>query len=684
VRRPSSASRTLAVALVVAMAVATGVAVTPAGAQQGAPVSPPASPPASPVGPPEAGAIPTPLIGDFDGDGRADQLWYGPGSGPDHAWYGQGARSFSGRAVTVSGNYTPLVGDFNGDGRDDVLWYGPGSAADFLWQGTSGRGFVGRSLSIGGSYQPFVGDFDGDRRSDVFWFSPAGPDQVWYGTGAGFTGRQVSVTRPYLPVVGDFDANGTDDVLWYGPGTARDFFWRGTWSRTFLGVTLSVGKTYTPVVGDFGGDGHDDVYWHGSGATDDVVWRGRQGGAFEGSSTEPAGTTVPFAGDFDGDGADDLGWNDPGTAADRLWFGGSAGFTRRSVAVGGAYEPRVGDFDGDGRDDIFWFAGGDPRDVLWFAGAARGFSSRPSTLDPLPGPGIALRQSTLANQFNPYGYVAHAMGPTAADADSLGRQFGYSNSLEAFEHNYARGFRVFESDWVRLADGTVLSAHDGTESRYGLPPGVTFAEARREQLSGVYSAGGASGPPRHFTPLFAEDVPALLDAHPDLHLILDTKADHVAIARRFVQLTAGRADLLDRLMPHVADQSHLDQLRALYPIRNYVMALYRTQAFNRMDDDAVVDFVRRNRVPAVMMWFGTRNPALSLRDNMGEQRRYTPSFEARLRAAGAVTYVHSLKDTDTLRSFVDRGVGVYSNGPFPPFNTEVVPIEPNVGDAPLA
>lgn len=642
-----------------------------------------AEPPPSAPAAPEAGGIPTPLLGDFDGDGRTDQLWYGSGVGPDHAWYGTATRAFSGRAVTIGGTYTPLVGDFGGDGRDDVLWYAPGPTDDFLWTGTADRGFIGRSVSIGGAYQPFVGDFDGDRRSDVFWFSATAPDRVWYGTPTGFVGRQVSVNSPYQPVVSDFDANGTDDVLWYGPGAARDYLWRGTWSRTFLGVALSVAGVYTPVVGDFGGDGHADVYWHDAGAGKDVLWRGREGGRFQGSSADPVGDTVPFTGDFDGDGASDLAWNNPGVEQDELWFGGPAGFVKRAIDVGGTYDERAGDFDGDGRDDIFWFAAGEPRDALWFAGTGRNFVSRPNTLDPLPGPGVALRRSSFTNQYNPYGYMAHAMGPTPPTAEDPPRSFGYSNSREAFEYNLQRGFRVFESDWVRLADGTVLSAHDGTEDRYGLPPGVKFSEATRAQLSGRYTVGGGSGTPQQFTPLFAEDVVALVEAYPDVNIVLDTKADHVAIVRRFVQLTAGRSDLMDRIMPHVSDQENLDQLRALYPMRNYVMALYRTQAFNRYDDDTVVDFVRRNRVPAVMMWYGTWNPTLSLRDNMRQQRRFTATFDDRLRASGAVTYVHSLDETADVQRFAARGTGVYSNGPFPPFTTEVAPIDPPIIGVPL-
>lgn len=668
--RPSKALRSLAVA--VAVGSVASVAVPPrASARAAVPV------PATEAAP----GTPSPVVGDFDGDGRGDQLWYGPGSAPDHAWFGRSDRGFTGRAVTVGGVYTPLVADFDGNGRDDILWYAPGAADDYLWRGTVGRSFTGRKLSIGGTYLPVVADFNGDRRDDVLWYSPTADDHVWYGTADGFSGVEVSVNRAYLPVTGDFDGNGAADVLWYGAGRARDYLWRGTSSRAFVGAEISVNGVYTPVVGDFGGDGTDDVFWHAADGSA-VLWAGRRSGTFAGSAGPRVGAVAPFRGDFDGDGADDLAGDQAGTAGDRIWYGGGGGFAARAMTVGTPYAPRVADFDGDGRDDIFWFAAGAPGDALWFAAPGRAFSSRPSSLDPLPGPGVALRQDVWATQFDPYGYVAHALGPTPPDP--YGRQFGYTNTAEAFAYNYGRGFRVLEADWVRLADGTVLAAHDGTERRYGLPSGVRFSSATRNQLSGFHTVGAGGGrPANQFTPLFAEDVVDLLIAHPDVHIILDTKYDHTAIVARFVRLTAGRPDLMDRLLPHVEGQADLDALRALYPIRNYVLALYRSQAYNRFDDAEVARFVRDNRVPAVMMWWNTRDPALSLSANMAQQRRYTSAFATSLRGAGAVVYVHSITETSVVRRFANRGIGVYSNGPFPPFGVEPQPIDPPVESTPL-
>ncbi|MBK5220675.1 MAG: VCBS repeat-containing protein, partial [Thermoleophilia bacterium] len=75
-------------------------------------------------------------------------------------------------------------GDFNGDGKADILWYGPGDAFDSMWYGTSNPGefATGVNVTVKGTYIPVPGDFNGDRNSDVLWYGPgAEPDSIWFG-----------------------------------------------------------------------------------------------------------------------------------------------------------------------------------------------------------------------------------------------------------------------------------------------------------------------------------------------------------------------------------------------------------------------------------------------------------------------------------------------------------------------
>jgi hypothetical protein len=127
--------------------------------------------------------------------------------------------------------------------------------------------------------------------------------------------------------------------------------------------------------------------------------------------------------------------------------------------------------------------------------------------------------------------------------------------------------------------------------------------------------------------------------------------------------------LRERIFPHVADQAELNAFRTAYPLQNYVMALYHTQGRNLYDDPVVADFTRRNRTPAVMMWWRERDLSISLAANHRQGRRFRAPFANALEAAGAVVYAHSLADPVQIQRFWDMGVGVYSDEPFPPLGT---------------
>jgi hypothetical protein len=601
----------------------------------------------------------TALLADFDGDHRSDLLWYGPGAKADHLWLGRPDRNFVGVPVTVNGSYLPLLGDFNGNGRADVFWYAPGGAGDSVFFGQAGGGFAGRSFTVNGTYQPFVGDFNGDGRADVFWYAPgSGGDVVWYGqAGGGFGARAVTVNGSYQPLLGDFNGDHRGDVFWYGAGAVHDVVWYGRSAGGFSARAATVNGTYQPLLGDFNGDGSRDIFWYGPGAANDVVWYGHTDAHFSARAIAVNGTYQPFTGDFDGDHRRDVFWYGPGAGHDVVWYGRSdARFSAAAATVNGTYQPLPADFGGDFRGDVLWWAPGAANDVLWFGHADRRFTSRSTTVDLDYARALAIRPETLASQYNPYGFVAHAMG--AIDGHV------YTNSLEAFQRNYGRGFRVFECDQVRLADGTVLVAHDGLEANYGLSKPFqesTWADivAAGQKYLGKY------------TILRSQNILHLLIDHPDIFVIPDPKYARPEIFRTYVrQATAlGRLDVLQRLLPHVADQTELNALRVYFPLQNYVLALYHTQAQNRYDDPVAVDFVRRNRTPAVMMWHRDRDFSISLAANGRQSRRFRQAFADGLRAAGAVVYVHSLDDPVEIQHFWDLGIGVYSNDPFPPLGT---------------
>lgn len=228
-------------------------------------------------------------------------------------------------------------------------------------------------------------------------------------------------------------------------------------------------------------------------------------------------------------------------------------------------------------------------------------------------------------------FVAHAGGsPRGLLQEEL-----YTNSREAFEVSYRNGFRVFELDLILLADGEVLVAHDFHEDEYGLRDG-TFPSLTRPELEGRRWRG-------KYELLFGDDLIALMVEHPDVWIVLDTKLDgHVAIAEALVAL-APDDGVRDRMVPHLASEEHAAALDAIHRFPERMIAMYRWGG----NDAQLVDDMQRLGIDDVMMWW---------------DRRWSEEVQAAVEAIGGHVWVHTPEDPAVLEEFVDRGVGVYSDG----------------------
>lgn len=129
--------------------------------------------------------------GDVDGDGDDDLLLYQPGPRYDALWKGGpsvggvgAAGGFATSATPVSGTYQPSMGDVDGDGRADILWYAPGPAADHLWFGRATGAPTSRPIVVNGTYTPLFADLDDDAGEEIVWFrSSAATTPVWWSYG---------------------------------------------------------------------------------------------------------------------------------------------------------------------------------------------------------------------------------------------------------------------------------------------------------------------------------------------------------------------------------------------------------------------------------------------------------------------------------------------------------------------
>ena len=213
-----------------------------------------------------------PVVGDFDGNGIDDVLWYAPGTARDYLWTFDAAGAHTSRRVQVDGAYRPSALDADGDGRTDVLWYGPGSRPDRLWLMGPGAVPTTKALTIGGDYQVVVGPFGqagaGQPTDRVVFFNPKGSDWLWtFDTGGTPTSHALpTIDGAYTVLGGQFIEEAYGTLLFYGPGTLPERLWAFGPPPADVAeqeAPPQVTGTYRPVTGDFDGNDLTDIAWVG-------------------------------------------------------------------------------------------------------------------------------------------------------------------------------------------------------------------------------------------------------------------------------------------------------------------------------------------------------------------------------------------------------------------------------------
>jgi subtilisin-like proprotein convertase family protein len=264
------------------------------------------------------------------------------------------------------------LGDFNGDGTDDVLWYDPSTHAVDQWVMHNGQWSASIDLGTHSAAPVGAGDFNGDGIDDILWRNPTtGAVDQWQmqnGQWAGSIDLGSHGTDWTVVGIGDFNQDGTDDILWRNVNTGQIDEWQmkdGQWSASVdLG---SHGVAWQVVgVGDFDHNGAADILFHNAATGQLDEWRldnGQWAGSVDlgtharGQAQQTTDWQVAGIGDFNRDGTDDIFWHDPHTGANDAWvmFNGQYFET----APFGPFDPAfnvagIGNLDGVGGDDLLW------------------------------------------------------------------------------------------------------------------------------------------------------------------------------------------------------------------------------------------------------------------------------------------------------------------------------------------
>ncbi|MEZ4703177.1 MAG: thiol-activated cytolysin family protein [Rhodothermales bacterium] len=250
-------------------------------------------------------------VGDVDGKNGDDLVWNHPvGTNRTYVTFSNGDGTFGvdnfeeitnrwqdHPATAWTGDETWTMGDFNGDGRDDLIWYTKGfsvhhvyfaeSVSDVPGQIFSFRGRFQRSISGWQNYDVVVGNIDGVAGVDLVWMNsiagsnPIHRDLTTGGTPALVEGPLQNAQEnegPFVLRLLDVNGDGRKDLLMNTMGTVnRSFIGLGTASGSFdLGrvsqdhPAFDDWSQFTILVGDINDDGREDVIYNNADASNDI------------------------------------------------------------------------------------------------------------------------------------------------------------------------------------------------------------------------------------------------------------------------------------------------------------------------------------------------------------------------------------------------------------------------------
>lgn len=227
--------------------------------------------------------------------------------------------------------------------------------------------------------------------------------------------------------------------------------------------------------------------------------------------------------------------------------------------------------------------------------------------------------------------LAHEAPRLIAHAGGIIREMTYTNSREALEESYRKGYRYFEIDLCFTRDRHLVLIHDWgqTYRKYfeGDPDIPTLDEfAALTMKHGLHQ-------------MTAKDLFRWLEEHPDAHIVTDVKSDNLIALR---SLATDFARCRSRIVPQIYSADEFETVRDM-GYERIILTLYRTAASN----ESILSLAEEKDVFAFTM-FPTRGAR-------GDLSR-------RLRALGQVVYFHTVNSRDKAESLRELGAhGFYSD-----------------------
>lgn len=260
--------------------------------------------------------------------------------------------------------------------------------------------------------------------------------------------------------------------------------------------------------------------------------------------------------------------------------------------------------------------------------------------------------------FNKYSVVAHGMGGIDG--------YDYTNSIEAFQTQYAAGTRVFEVDLALTSDGKLVLTHGWLEHKTkrlemdgaDRSP-MTYDDFMSKKIHGLY------------TPMDVASLIKIMQEYPDIYVVMDwgkdldyveeEDKDYIFELDELIQRNQIFVNnfkdvdesLLKRVIPQIYYEEHYNQLHKVYPFENYIYTLYKN--YMNTNAKAVMSFVEKNNIAVIVS------------NLYGDQKVITAELRRqinydRTKSQEMGVFLHTINELEDVSGLIDEGYkGIFTD-----------------------
>ncbi len=202
-----------------------------------------------------------------------------------------------------------------------------------------------------------------------------------------------------------------------------------------------------------------------------------------------------------------------------------------------------------------------------------------------------------------------------------------TNSLEALDESYEKGYRFLELDFLLSSDGIPVCLHDWS-AFYSSSLGSTPITAEEFSKVKIYN---------RFTSVTIDSLCEWLKTHPDAYIITDVKDDNVTALRT---IAWDHPEIVSRLIPQIYQYGEYAPVRAL-GYSNIILTLYCLPKYEQKIDSAYnAAFAKKHRL------LGVTADITLVKENFAEAYL----------SEGVPLFVHTVNDKAKKQALYEKGI----------------------------